>query len=53
MAALKVNLSGITSLQPAIFLAIDNPTHVDRGVVYEKPELSEDQEEDARIVEVV
>ena len=53
MAALKVNLSDITSLQPAIFLAIDNPTHVDRGIVYEKPVLSEEQAEDARIVEVV
>ena len=53
MAALKVNLSDITSLQPAIFLAIDNSTHVDRGIVYEKPELSEEQAKDARIVEVV
>ena len=53
MAALKVNLSDIISLQPAIFLAIDNPTHVDRGIVYKKPELSEEQAEDARMVEVV
>ena len=53
MAALKVNVSDITSLQPDIFLAIDNPTHVDRGILYEKPELSEEQAEDARIVEVV
>ena len=53
MADLEVNLSDITSLQHAIFLAIDNPTHVDRGIVYKKPELSEEQAEDARIVEVV
>ena len=53
MAALKVNIIGITSLQHAIFIAIDNPTHVGRDIVYEKPELSEDQEEDARIFEVV
>ena len=53
MAALKVNLSAITSLQPATFLAIDNPTHVDRGIIYEKPDLSEEQAEDAIIVEVV
>ena len=53
MFALKVNLSDITSLQPDIFLAIYNPTHVDRGIVYEKTELSEEQAEDARIFEVV
>ena len=52
-AALKVNPSDISSLQPAIFLVIDNPTHVDRGIVYEKSELSQDQAKDSIIVEVV
>ena len=53
MADLKVNISNITSMKPDTFLAIDNPAHVDRVIVYEKPELSEDQAEDARIVEVL
>ena len=36
MQGLKVKLSDIVSLQLAIFLAIGNPSHVDRGIKYEK-----------------
>jgi hypothetical protein len=30
--ALKIKMSDLTSLQPCIFLAIDNPSHLDRGL---------------------
>ena len=50
MQVLKVKLADVASLQPAIFLAIDNPSHLDRGIIYETPELTEEQADDARIV---
>ena len=32
IAALKIKMSDLTTLQPCIFLAIDNPSHLDRGL---------------------
>jgi hypothetical protein len=32
ITALKIKLSDLTTLQPCIFLAIDNPSHLDRGL---------------------
>ena len=29
---MKIKLSDLTTLQPCIFLAIDNPSHLDRGL---------------------
>ena len=31
ITALKIKMSDLTTLQPCIFLAIDNPSHLDRG----------------------
>lgn len=33
MQALNVNLSDLTSLQPCIFLAMEFPLHIERGLV--------------------
>jgi hypothetical protein len=32
ITALKIKMSDLTTLQPCIFLAIDNPSHLDRGL---------------------
>jgi hypothetical protein len=32
ITALKIKLSDLTTLQPCIFLAVDNPSHLDRGL---------------------
>ena len=55
MTALKVNLYDITSFATYhISRELDNPTHVDRGIVYEKnPSYRRSKAEDARIVEMV
>ena len=45
MQALKVNLSDLTSLQPCIFLAMDFPSHIERGI-------AEDEEADETVMDV-
>jgi hypothetical protein len=32
ITALKIKMSDLTTLQPCFFLAIDNPSHLDRGL---------------------
>lgn len=47
MHCLKVRLTDIPTFQPAIFLAIDNPSHLSRGLVNEAPKQTEEQAEAA------
>ena len=50
MQALKVNLSDLTSLQPCIFLAMEFPSHIKRGLV--KVEESDETVAEARVASI-
>ena len=51
MRALKASLSGLTSLQPCIFLAIEHPSHIQRGVVNDDTLVDDPVKEEVAAVE--
>ena len=51
MRALQVSLADLPSLQPCIFLAIEHPSHIQRGVVAEETLVDDRVEDEVAAVE--
>ena len=50
MQTLHLKLTDIPTLQPAIFLAMDNSVHLKRGLEDDKPKPTEEQTKAARVI---